>query len=155
MYSSAHSIPSSDNAGTLVNSDSESFKIEQQQPIGSGNVTASIINAGNPHQAQPLQSSGRPGSYGSTLAPSGLTASSVQATSRRNYELYARSTDMTPSSVFGASPRTAPTSNAGKGRYDTKIDATARFFDVDAPALPVQPLRMTGASNSTSPASSL
>lgn len=82
----------------------------------------------------------------------------LTATSRRNYELYSRNS-FAGDSVFGAAgsatPRQYPGSlqtprgpHAAAGRWphaDTRADAAASFFSIDAPAVPVQPLRMPGA----------
>jgi len=97
----------------------------------SSNVTASIINA-KAQNAAILNANARP-----------VSVASVQATSRRNYELYSRGNEQ---NLSGASPGTAPPSTrfGARGRVDADSES---FFDVDAPAMPVQPLRVSGSSN--------
>lgn len=87
------------------------------------------------------------------------------ATSRRNYELYSRNS-FTGDSIFGAGMSVPAASSASMQRAypgslqaprphaprvaDPTVDAAASFFRVDAPAVPVQPLRVPGTSTASS-----
>lgn len=117
-------------------------------PRGASSLCASINASAQHHEALST-----PGAGAVTADERTLTA-----TSRRNYELYSRNSFAGESSLLGAAsaaatPRQYPGSLQMPGHWphaDTRADAAASFFSIDAPAVPVQPLRMSGASAASS-----